>query len=125
MKKKYLVLAAVACLSISVFTGCGNKANDGADQATSSPSADDGVMDDVENGVDDAVNGTEDAVDDVIDGTEDAVDDVTGNDNNNNSNNGNDINNDTNNNNDATDGTTNGKDKDTNNNSVTSGKKNR
>ena len=114
LKKKYLVLAAVACLSISVFTGCGNKANDGADQATSSPSADDGVMDDVENGVDDAVNGTEDA-----------VDDVTGNDNNNNSNNGNDINNDTNNNNDATDGTTNGKDKDTNNNSVTSGKKNR
>lgn len=100
LKKKYLLLAAVICLSMPVFTGCGNKTNDNGNQASASPSADDGLMNDVEDGVDDAVDGAQDAVDDVIDGTEDAVDDVTGDD-------------------------VNDKDKDSNNNSVTSGKKNR
>ena len=80
------------CLSVAVFTGCGNKdtdtnpdgqvtnnPDDAGDGATSSPDGtDNSLMDDVENGVDDVIDGTEDAVDDAVDGTEDAIDDATG-----------------------------------------------
>ena len=58
LKKKYLVLAMASCLSLMVFTGCGNKnGNNDMDNATSaptteeataSPEATDGVMDDME-----------------------------------------------------------------------------
>lgn len=87
LKKKYVVLAMASCLSLMVFTGCGNKndndsvtASPAAEETTASPEATDNVLDDMEDGVDDVIDGTEDAVDDAVDGAEDAVDDVTGND---------------------------------------------
>lgn len=110
MRKKALILGMVLALSMMTLVGCGagDTNNSVTDQATESPAADDtnrddtdrndntyvspdaddGVVDDLEDGVNDAVDGAEDAVDDVIDGTEDAVDDagnaLDGNDTNNN-----------------------------------------
>lgn len=92
MRKKMLILGTVMMLSVGCLAGCGAN-NSATDQVTAAPGiesqnpddtidpvvsqgTDDGVMDDLEDGVDDAVDGAEDAVDDVIDGTEDAVDDA-------------------------------------------------
>lgn len=119
MRKKILILGTVMMLSVGCLAGCGANNNSVTDQATStpgmedrdledtmdpavSPGADDGVMNDLEDGVDDAVDGAEDAVDDVIDGTEDAVDDAAdaldGDDDTNDTNNSNTTNNNKNNN---------------------------
>lgn len=93
MRKKILIFGAVMALSAGCLAGCGAN-NSVTDQETASPAATEdisdetdapvvsdgadngGVVDDLEDGVDDAVDGAEDAVDDVIDGTEDAVDDA-------------------------------------------------
>lgn len=116
LKKKYVVLAMASCLSLMVFTGCGNKddndsvtASPAAEETTASPEATDNVLDDMEDGVDDVIDGTEDAVDDAVDGAEDAVDDVTGNDAGNNTDTDDKQNKDKNTNNSVTDGKDTGK----------------
>ena len=78
VRKKHLVLTALLCLSTMAFAGCGQK--DNADNAASSgPEATDGnMMQDIEDGVDDAVNDTKDAIDDAVDDAGDMVNDATG-----------------------------------------------
>lgn len=90
LKKKYVLLAVLCCLSLMVFVGCGNKADNNND-STVSPSVEEttdspdptgsDALDDAKNGVDDVIDGAEDAVDDAADGIKDAADDATGNDN--------------------------------------------
>ena len=82
LKKKYYLLAALLCLSLFVFAGCGKKDNND-NAASESPATessadpqqtdkDGDLMDDVGDGVDDAVNDAGDVIND-------AVDDATGN----------------------------------------------
>lgn len=88
LKKKHLLLTVALCLSVAAFTGCGNmdtdtnmdgQVTDNPDAASSPNATDNSLMDDMENGVDDVINGAEDAVDDAVDGTENALDDATDN----------------------------------------------
>ena len=89
LKKKYYLLAALLCLSLFVFAGCGKKDNND-NAASESPATessadpqqtdkDGDLMEDVGDGIDDAVNDAGDVINDAVDGTEDAVDDATGN----------------------------------------------
>lgn len=85
LKKKYVLLAALCCLSLMVFVGCGNRDDAGKD-STASPSVEEttdspdptgsDALDDAKNGVDDVIDGAEDAVDDAADGVRDAADDA-------------------------------------------------
>ena len=81
LKKKYYLLAALLCLSLFVFAGCGKKDNNdnAASESPQQTDKDGDLMDDVGDGVDDAVNDAGDVINDAVDGTEDAVDDATGN----------------------------------------------
>lgn len=112
MRKKILLLGTVMTLTAFCLAGCGAN-NSVTDQATASPAAeddmdrtnepavtpngDDSAVDDLGDGVEDAVDDAGNAVNDVIDGTEDAVDDVgdalDGDDNTNNTDNKNQTNN--------------------------------
>ena len=82
LKKKYYLLAALLCLSLFVFAGCGKKDNND-NAASESPatesSADPQQTDKDGDLMDDAVNDAGDVINDAVDGTEDAVDDATGN----------------------------------------------
>ena len=71
LKKKYYLLAALLCLSLFVFAGCGKKDNN--DNAASESPATESSADPQQTDKDG------DLMDDVGDGVEDAVDDATGN----------------------------------------------
>ena len=92
MRKKILLLGTVMTLTAFCLAGCGAN-NSVTDQATASPAAEDDMdrtnepavspngddnsaVDDLGDGVEDAVDDAGNAVNDVIDGAEDAVDDV-------------------------------------------------
>lgn len=80
LKKKYLVLTAVLCLSAMVFAGCGNNKDDnGASaspdaQETMAPEETDDAMRDGEDALDDTGDAAKDALDDAGDAARDAVD---------------------------------------------------
>ena len=77
LRKKHLLLTALLCLSAMAFAGCGTK-DDADNAASATPGATDGnVVDDIKDGVDDAVNDTENAIDDAVNDAEDMVNDAT------------------------------------------------
>ena len=81
MRKKILLLGTVMTLTAFCLAGCGANNSvtdmDRTNEPAVSPNGDDNsAVDDLGDGVEDAVDDAGNAVNDVIDGAEDAVDDV-------------------------------------------------
>lgn len=76
MKKARIILAALLCLSLLAFAGCGNSNNAGTDSGANNTVTEDNkdsLTDDMADGAKDLVDDAEDTVDDLKDDAEDAA----------------------------------------------------